>query len=165
MIIDQLPEISTVQETDEIPVERGTTTYKSTLQKLKDLVASLLTKSDVGLGNVDNVRQYSVENPPPERSWSIIGTATGNTPVSITGNVSEISIDVQYGTNNLYFPFHFVREQLSDSARVYTIGYYINATTSGFCQISAAYSSVNVLSLYISGTDYTSTARMRVFAK
>lgn len=64
MIIDQLPEVSAVQETDEIPVERGKTTYKSTLQKLKDLVASLLTKSDVGLGNVDNVRQYSAENPP-----------------------------------------------------------------------------------------------------
>lgn len=37
MIIDQLPEISDVQETDEIPVERGTTTYKTTIQKLKDL--------------------------------------------------------------------------------------------------------------------------------
>ena len=34
MIIDQLPEISSVQDTDEIPVERGTTTYKSPLSKL-----------------------------------------------------------------------------------------------------------------------------------
>lgn len=38
MIIDQLPEISTVQETDEIPVERGTKTYKAKIQKLKDLL-------------------------------------------------------------------------------------------------------------------------------
>lgn len=34
MIIDQLPEISTVQDTDEIPIERGTTTYKSPLSKI-----------------------------------------------------------------------------------------------------------------------------------
>lgn len=39
MIIDQLPNLASVQETDEIPVERGTTTYKATLQKLKDLFA------------------------------------------------------------------------------------------------------------------------------
>lgn len=80
MIIDQLPEISTVQETDEIPVERGTATYKTTLQKLKNLVASLLTKSDVGLENVDNVRQYSSQNPPPYPVTSVNGQ-TGSVSV------------------------------------------------------------------------------------
>lgn len=39
MIIDQLPEISSVQETDEIPVERGTTTYKATLGEIKELIS------------------------------------------------------------------------------------------------------------------------------
>lgn len=81
MIIDQLPNLASVQETDEIPVERGTTTYKATLQKLKDLVASLLTKADIGLGNVankdlsnvDNVRQYSSSNPPPYPVTSVNG--------------------------------------------------------------------------------------------
>jgi hypothetical protein len=34
MIIDQLPILASVQETDEIPVERGTTTYKATLDKI-----------------------------------------------------------------------------------------------------------------------------------
>jgi hypothetical protein len=34
MIIDQLPSLSSVQATDEIPVERGTTTYKATLDKI-----------------------------------------------------------------------------------------------------------------------------------
>ena len=43
MIIDQLPNLSAVQAADEIPVERGTTTYKATLQKLKDLVFSNLS--------------------------------------------------------------------------------------------------------------------------
>lgn len=40
MIIDQLPRISAVQATDEIPVERGTATYKTTLQKVNDLFPS-----------------------------------------------------------------------------------------------------------------------------
>lgn len=88
MIIDQLPTLASVQETDEIPVERGTTTYKSTLQKLKDLIASLLTKADIGLGNVankdlsnvDNVQQYSETNPPP---YPVI---------SVNGETGEVSL-------------------------------------------------------------------------
>lgn len=40
MIIDQLPNLTSVQETDEIPVERGTKTYKATVQKLNDLFPS-----------------------------------------------------------------------------------------------------------------------------
>lgn len=35
MIIDQLPSIGTVQSTDEIPIERGTTTYKTTVDGLE----------------------------------------------------------------------------------------------------------------------------------
>jgi hypothetical protein len=38
MIIDQLPALTSVQETDEIPVERGTKTYKATLQEIKDFL-------------------------------------------------------------------------------------------------------------------------------
>ncbi len=43
MIIDQLPGISAVQETDEIPVERGTMTYKTTLHEIKELIAPIET--------------------------------------------------------------------------------------------------------------------------
>ena len=40
MIIDQLPEISSVQTTDELPIERGTTTYKTPVSKLGSGVVS-----------------------------------------------------------------------------------------------------------------------------
>lgn len=98
MIIDQLPNLASVQETDEIPVERGTTTYKSTLQKLKDLVASLLTKSDVGLGNVDNVRQYSANNPPNESGAGYCkmpdGTLLcwGSAPITRNAGVNTVQV-------------------------------------------------------------------------
>lgn len=100
-----------------------------------------------------------------ERSWRGIGTATGNTGVTIPSDVVEITADVQYGSANLYFPFHLIRNELAPSSKVFTIGYYINASSSGFCQISVSSSSINVNSLYISGTDYTASARMRVFGK
>lgn len=44
MIIDQLPEISNTQDTDEIPIERGTTTYKTKVstffQGLRDAITN-----------------------------------------------------------------------------------------------------------------------------
>lgn len=80
MIIDQLPEISTVQETDEIPVERGTTTYKSTLRKLKDLVASLLIryvdKSDISVSISENGGYQSLG------TFASLGVPAGATVVS-----------------------------------------------------------------------------------
>ena len=100
-----------------------------------------------------------------ERSWIGIGTATGSTGVTIPSNVVEITADVQYGSANLYFPFRIIRDELAATPKIFTIGYYINATSSGFCQIAVSYSSINVNSLYISGTDYTASANMRVFGK
>lgn len=41
MIIDQLPTISPVLRTDEIPVERGTTTYKAPVSALPDQILSV----------------------------------------------------------------------------------------------------------------------------
>ena len=42
MIIDQLPSIGTVQSTDEIPIERGTTTYKTTVTDVGTTAASVI---------------------------------------------------------------------------------------------------------------------------
>lgn len=39
MIIDQLPSLVSVQDTDEVAIERGTTTYKTTVEKLSDEIA------------------------------------------------------------------------------------------------------------------------------
>lgn len=45
------------------------------------------TKSEVGLSNVDNVKQYSVNNPPPYPVTSVNG-ATGTVTVSVVPNCS-----------------------------------------------------------------------------
>lgn len=50
MLIDQLPTLSSTTDTDEIPIERGTTTYKTTLQKLLESAAKKV--GDIFTGNV-----------------------------------------------------------------------------------------------------------------
>lgn len=51
-----------------------------------------VTKADVGLGNVDNVRQYSASNPPPYPVTSVNGE-TGAVSLSIPSATSDLTND------------------------------------------------------------------------
>ena len=56
------------------------------------------SKSDVGLGNVDNVRQYSASNPPPYPVTSVNGS-TGAVSLSIPSKTSDLTNDSSYVTD------------------------------------------------------------------
>ena len=53
------------------------------------------TKNEVGLGNVENVKQYSASNPPPYPVTSVNGE-TGAVTVSVPTKVSELANDSGY---------------------------------------------------------------------
>lgn len=57
MIIDQLPTLASVQETDEIPVERGTTTYKATIDKIAPVRS---VNGETGNVNISPLAAYPV---------------------------------------------------------------------------------------------------------
>ena len=65
------------------------------------------TKSEVGLGNVDNVRQYSASNPPPYPVTSVngnTGTITGlQTTSNLVTSVSSSSTNSQYPSAKLFY--------------------------------------------------------------
>lgn len=55
------------------------------------------TKSEVGLGNVDNVKQYSVSNPPPYPVTSVNGK-TGAVTVNVPTKTSDLTNDSKFLT-------------------------------------------------------------------
>lgn len=55
------------------------------------------SKNEVGLGNVDNVKQYSASNPPPYPVTSVNGK-TGDVTVSVPTKVSQLQNDSGYLT-------------------------------------------------------------------
>ena len=65
------------------------------------------TKSEVGLGNVDNVQQYSASNPPPYPVTSVNGSTGAITGLQTTGNlvtsVSSASTNSQYPSAKLFY--------------------------------------------------------------
>ena len=48
-------------------------------------------KSDIGLGNVDNVKQYSASNPPPYPVTSVNGK-TGDVTIDVSGGGTQVKI-------------------------------------------------------------------------
>lgn len=62
--------------------------------------AVTLAKGDVGLGNVDNVQQYSVNNPPPYPVTSVNGS-TGAVTLSIPSTASDVgAVAVNQGVSH-----------------------------------------------------------------
>ncbi len=57
------------------------------------------TKSEVGLGSVDNVKQYSASNPPPYPVTSVNGK-TGAVTITVPTKVSELTNDSEYITED-----------------------------------------------------------------
>lgn len=76
MIIDQLPLLATAQATDEIPIERGVTTYKTALSTMLDVAKSNATSPADGtaaIGTSDRFARQDHKHP--------LNVATSGTPV------------------------------------------------------------------------------------
>lgn len=68
-----------------------TSTGESGVQSVNGKIGDVvLTAADVGLGNVDNVKQYSISNPPPYPVTSVNGQ-TGDVTIEAGGNVDSVN--------------------------------------------------------------------------
>lgn len=83
------------------------------------------SKSEVGLGNVDNVRQYSASNPPPY-------------PVtSVNGKTGAVTVSVPTQTSQLNNNSGFITKAVSDLAN-----YYLKSETLTKAEINALVSAI-----------------------
>lgn len=83
------------------------------------------TKTEIGLGNVDNVRQYSANNPPPYPVTSVNGK-TGAVTVSVPTKTSQMTNDSG-----------FITKAVSDLAN-----YYLKSETLTKTEINALVSAI-----------------------
>ena len=106
--------------------------------------------------------------PMKAKTWTLLGTAEGTSPVSLPASVSdntELLAEVEYGYNNLYFSFPLALAQLRQNLQIYTQGYYDSGTSHCVVQIAASWTQVKVVTLRIAGGDYTARAVLRAYIK
>lgn len=92
--ISELSEATSLSDSDVLAGVNAATTRKFTLARLKAFFKASLTKADVGLGNVANVLQYSVENKPtPAAIGAVPETRTVNSK-ALSENIALDAADV-----------------------------------------------------------------------
>jgi len=113
----------------ETPEDLGTATIgTSTKYAREDHVHTKPTysKSDVGLGNVDNVKQYSASNPPPYPVTSVNGNTGAVTVVEDDKTWNGVTLNKSYGASNSNYYIPAIESgSVSDTTARFTL-----ATTS-----------------------------------
>lgn len=95
--ISELAAAEALDGTELVPVVQGGSTKKSTAAAVETYIKAGLGKSDVGLSNVANERQYSAQNPPPTPSAADIGAV----PTSRTVNGKVLSADITLDASDI----------------------------------------------------------------
>lgn len=89
------------------------------------------SKSEVGLGNVDNVRQYSATNPPPYPVTSVNGS-TGDVTVNVPTvptKLSEFTDDLGSSPTHTHSQYLTQHQDISGKADAFTVGEGLDMTS------------------------------------
>lgn len=99
-------------------------------------------------------------------AWTLAGTATGTTPVSLPNDYNEVLVDFnEVGTGKDY-TFIFEKTMLGTTARTYLNGGYISASNCSQIGIDASDTQIKIAYAYQNGAnDVTSTSTINVFTR
>lgn len=105
--ISGLPAASSVAGTDVFPTTQGSTTRKATAAQVATYTRSVTTKSDVGLGNVDNTSDATKNAAAVTLTNKTLTTPVLNSPTGLVkadvglGNVENTALSTWAGSTNL----------------------------------------------------------------
>lgn len=110
------------------------------------------SKSEVGLGNVDNVRQYSATNPPPYPVTSVNGS-TGDVTINVPTvptKLSEFTDDLGSSPTHTHSQYLTQHQDISGKADAFSVGAGLDMTSSVLSNLQSIE--------YIVGTQTAATA-------
>lgn len=157
-------------QTSGAPADLGTAARGSaTTYSRSDHVHKMPSASDVGLGNVDNVRQYSASNPPPYPVQSVNGQTGAVTVPEFS--TQEITLNTSGWTVNqtkcftigkyVFVPFYV--EGTPSKDKTIATGLPIPKLIGGSVPLTSAGSPPSVISINTNGVLYISSAGTGIF--
>ena len=119
------------------------------------------TKSEVGLGNVDNVQQYSAGNPPPYPVTSVNGS-TGAVTVTVPTKVSDLTNDSGFITSTTADDTYLPKSVTTSGGLENSITYAQPTREESSVTITSKYGGKAQLELYTNGSNYQNGAKIKV---
>lgn len=88
--ISALSAVTSASDANVLAGVQGSVTKKFPLSVIRDWIRGWISKIDVGLGNVDNVLQYSASNKPTATDVTYDGTTSGLSAATAQGAIDEV---------------------------------------------------------------------------
>ena len=92
--ISALTAASAASDSDVLAGVQSSATKKFALSVIKTWIKGWLVKADVGLGNVDNVQQFSTSNKPAASDVTYSNTTSGLSATTAQGAIDEVKGDI-----------------------------------------------------------------------
>ena len=96
-------------------------------------------------------------------TWTLAGTSTGTTPVSIPAGSKEVFVIAKGATQ--HYTWQFPTDILDSTAKLMPQGFYKDSSNYAFASIDADSSEIAISNMFLGGSDYLSTAALTVYVR
>lgn len=98
-------------------------------------------------------------------AWTLIGTASDTSPVTLTGNENEIFIEVDDGSDNVMFNGVIPGASLLATNKAYRQGYYDSASAYSTAAVYVSKTSANIIAVKRDGNAITASCSITVYGR
>lgn len=163
-LIDAKVWTGTQEQYDDITTPDPSVTYFITDGVVNPVPATNISYNNTSSGLTANTVQSAIDEVNSSTQWIGVATKTGSTAITLPSTWTELFILCQYGNSSAVqaqcVQTNIIRPAV-DTTRVFTFG---GATIFAQVQFASA-TSVSMIYFGVSGTAYTSTSQIRVWAK
>lgn len=101
-----------------------------------------------------------------KNNWTLVGSQTGNTDVSLPSAFNEIVIFAHESNDySISFTWHIINEELATTKRSFRQGYYLNSSNNGSIIASVSKTLATISSYAVGGTSYIERIIFEVYAR
>ena len=109
------------------------------------------------------VDALSVKQITESLEWKLVGSATGQTEISLPNSFNELYAEVVNNNNNWVYTYNLQYVALTSSKKQYFEGFWLNDTSNGMTQVGCSKTKINLSASYRKNVNETNNSTITVY--
>lgn len=109
------------------------------------------------------VDALSVKQITESLEWKLVGSATGQTEISLPNSFNELYAEVVNNNNNWVYTYNLQYVALTSSKKQYFEGFWLNDTSNGMTQVCCSKTKINLSASYRKNVNETNNSTITVY--